>query len=444
MTFLLFSIIKALLIIVYVLLMVAFYTVLERKIIAYMQRRRGPNVIGPFGLLQAIADALKLLVKKTIYPQSSNVIIFIVGPMITFILSILSWSVIPFENEAVFVNTPLSLLYLLSFSALSLYGLIMGGWASNSKYAFFGAIRAIAQMISYEVSLVFILICIVCCAGTLNLSGIVLSQTSMWYILPHLPLFFLFFISALAETNRHPFDFAEAESELVSGYNTEYGSLLFVLFFLAEYSNMILMSCSISLLFLGGWLISFGVFWSSSLILALKTFVLMNFFVIVRASYPRMRYDQLMEFCWKFTLPITLAWFMFTIFILKLLNACPPVGGPLISFTKFVSDYSFYLLMEAKTLPTAPLLKPESLILSLTFLGTNSYIYQLWLSLSIFLETGTFINSIEGISESILIEFMSTFDPHTASIPFARVSSTSVDLEILTHLSSNVEHTSLH
>ena len=338
-------VIKSLIVIVYVLLMVAFYTVLERKIIAYMQRRKGPNLVGPFGLLQAIADALKLLVKKTVYPQSANLLIFIVGPMVTFVLSIFSWSVIPFENEAVFANMPLSLLYLLAFSALSLYGLIMGGWASNSKYAFFGAIRAIAQMISYEVSLGLILICIVCCSGTLNLSGIVLSQTANWYLFPHLPLFFLFFISALAETNRHPFDFAEAESELVSGYNTEYGSLLFVLFFLAEYSNMILMSTLISLLFLGGWLSPFLAigFLNSSVMLALKTFLLMNFFVIVRASYPRMRYDQLMEFCWKFTLPITLAWFIFTIFMLKILNACPPVGGPLTSFLTFYTNYDFAL-----------------------------------------------------------------------------------------------------
>ena len=336
-------IIKSLIIIVYVLLMVAFYTVFERKIIAYMQRRKGPNVIGPFGLLQAIADALKLLVKKTVYPQSANVLIFIIGPMVTFVLSIVSWAVIPFESEAVFANMPLGLLYLLAFSALSLYGLIMGGWASNSKYAFFGAIRAIAQMISYEVSLGLILICIVCCSGTLNISGIVLSQTANWYLLPHLPLFFLFFISALAETNRHPFDFAEAESELVSGYNTEYGSLLFVLFFLAEYSNMILMSTLISLLFLGGWLFPLLTltFMNSSIMLALKTFLLMNFFVIVRASYPRMRYDQLMEFCWKFTLPITLAWFILTIFLLKLLNACPPVGGPLTSFTNFYLNMLF-------------------------------------------------------------------------------------------------------
>ena len=330
-------IIKSLIIIVYVLLMVAFYTLMERKIIAYMQRRRGPNVVGPFGLLQAISDGLKLLVKKTIYPQSANLLIFIVGPMITFVLSFLSWSVIPFEPDAVFANTPLSLLYLLAFSALSLYGLIMGGWASNSKYAFFGAIRAVAQMISYEVSLGLILISVVCCAGTLNLSGIVLSQVNGWFVLPHLPLFFLFFISALAETNRHPFDFAEAESELVSGYNTEYGALFFVLFFLAEYSNMILMSTLISLLFLGG---AFGLGFANSTVLGLKALVLMNFFVIVRASYPRLRYDQLMQFCWKMILPITLAWFVFTVCILKLFNGCPPLGGPLTSYNVY-SAYIF-------------------------------------------------------------------------------------------------------
>ena len=322
--------------------MVAFYTILERKIVSYIQRRRGPNIVGPFGLLQAIADGVKLLVKKTIYPQSANVVLFIVGPMITFILSFLAWSVIPFESEAVFSNTPLSILYLLSFSALSLYGLIMAGWSSNSKYAFFGAIRAVAQMISYEVSLGLILICVVCSSGTLNLTGIVNSQLNNWYVLPHFPIFFLFFISALAETNRHPFDFAEAESELVSGYNTEYGALFFVLFFLAEYSNMILMSTIISLLFLGGWHVPFYLFEGSSLILGFKTLFVMNFFVIVRASYPRMRYDQLMEFCWKFILPISLAWFTFTIITLKLLNACPSVGGPLESFPLFNRNYNFY------------------------------------------------------------------------------------------------------
>jgi NADH-quinone oxidoreductase subunit H len=337
-------IIKCLLIIVYVLLMVAFYTILERKILAYMQRRRGPNVVGPFGLFQAIADGLKLLVKKTIYPQSANVLIFIVGPMITFILSYFAWSVIPFEQGAVFADVSLGLLYLLAFSAVSLYGLIMGGWASNSKYAFFGAIRAIAQMISYEVSLGLILFCIVCCAGTLNITGLVLAQTNVWYIFPHLPIFILFFISALAETNRHPFDFAEAESELVSGYNTEYSSLLFVLFFLAEYANMILMSALISLLFLGGWYFPFSSgYGNCSFTLALKTLFIMNFFVIVRASYPRMRYDQLMEFCWKFTLPISLAWFIFTVFMLKLTNGCPPIGGPLQSFYKFCTEYAYYL-----------------------------------------------------------------------------------------------------
>ena len=330
-------IIKALILTVYILLQVAFYTILERKIIAYMQRRRGPNIVGPFGLLQAIADGLKLIVKKTIYPQSINVLIFIVGPMVTFVLSYSAWSVIPFAPEAVFSNTPLGVMYLLAFSALSLYGLVMGGWASNSKYAFLGAIRAVAQMISYEVSLGLILLTIICCAGTLNLSSIVLSQVGNWYVLPHFPIMFLFFISALAETNRHPFDFAEAESELVSGYNTEYGALFFVLFFLAEYSNMILMSTFVSILFLGGWLP-----FLNSFLLALKTLFFMNLFVIVRATYPRMRYDQLMEFCWKFILPITLAWFVFTIVTLKLLNACPPVGGPLSSFYFFSKNYNFF------------------------------------------------------------------------------------------------------
>jgi NADH-quinone oxidoreductase subunit H len=316
--------------------MVAFFTILERKIIGYTQRRSGPNLVGPFGLLQAIADGLKLLVKKTIYPQNSNILIFTAGPLVTFSLSYLSWAVIPFDSEAVLVNTPLSILYLLSFSALSLYGLVMGGWASNSKYAFLGSIRAIAQMISYEVSFGLIIICLVCCAGSLNLNTIVLMQAHNWFILAHFPIFFLFFISGLAETNRHPFDFAEAESELVSGYNTEYGGLFFTLFFLAEYANIILMSTITMILFFGGWLIPF-LSVGSALVLGLKTFIMMNLFVLVRTTYPRMRYDQLMEFCWKFTLPISLAWFMFTILMIKFLGAEPPVGGVLFSYPTFIN-----------------------------------------------------------------------------------------------------------
>jgi len=327
--------IKSLIIIVLVLLMVAFYTILERKIIAYMQRRRGPNIVGPFGLLQAIADGLKLLVKKTIYPQNINILIFITGPLITFVLSYLGWSVIPVGTYSVVSNLPLSLLYVLMFSALSLYGLVIAGWASNSKYAFFGSIRAIAQMISYEVSLGVILLTVVLCSGSLNLNTIVIAQNFSWFFLFHWPIAILFFISGLAETNRHPFDFAEAESELVSGYNTEYGSLFFTLFFLAEYANMILMSTLISILFLGGWLLFSYTETFSFFILGFKVLFVMNLFVIVRASYPRMRYDQLMEFCWKFILPITLAWLIFIIVLLKITNSCPPTSGPLSSFVVF-------------------------------------------------------------------------------------------------------------
>lgn len=304
-------IIKSLLLIIYVMLMVAFYTILERKIIAYMQRRTGPNLVGPFGLLQAIADGLKLLVKKTIIPQTANIMIFIAGPLITFNLSYLGWCIIPFDKSAVFVNTPLSLLYLLSFSALSLYGLVMAGWASNSKYAFFGAIRATAQMISYEVSFGLILICIICSVGTLNLNGIVLSQMSNWFILAHFPIAFLFFISALAETNRAPFDLPEAEAELVSGYNTEYAAMGFALFFLGEYANMILMCSSATVLFLGGWLplLDFAPFnWIPGVIwFGLKVSFLLFVFIWVRASFPRYRYDQLMRLGWKVFLPLSFA-----------------------------------------------------------------------------------------------------------------------------------------
>jgi len=245
------TVLKILSVVVVVLIGVAYFTLAERKIMGTIQRRKGPNVVGPFGALQAIADALKLLVKVTIVPQSANTLIFMVGPIITFVLSYMSWCFIPLGVDNVFANLPLGLLYLLATSGLSLYGLTMAGWASNSKYAFLGAIRATAQMISYEVSLGILLMSIVACSGTLNLAGIVVAQTGVWYIFPHFPIFVLFFLAALAETNRHPFDFAEAESELVSGYNTEYGSLLFVLFFLAEYANMILMSALTSILFFG-------------------------------------------------------------------------------------------------------------------------------------------------------------------------------------------------
>jgi len=330
-------ILHSLIFIVLILLSVAFYTLLERKIISAMQRRMGPNIVGPFGLFQAFADALKLLTKKTILPSNANSFIFIVGPLITFCFGLLSWTVIPLGKEAVFLNSSMSILYILAFSSLSLYGLIISGWASNSKYAFFGTVRAIAQMISYEVSLGLMIISVACTAGTLNLSGIVMAQINVWYCFPHFPIFVLFFIAALAETNRHPFDFAEAESELVSGYNTEYGSVAFVLFFLAEYAAMILMSTLISLLFLGGWFAPFNYYPGGSIVfLIIKILIMMTLFVLVRASYPRCRYDQLMEFCWKFTLPITLAWFIFTVFVLNGLNGFPPIGGPLSSFDFFI------------------------------------------------------------------------------------------------------------
>jgi len=345
-------IVKSLLISLYVLLMVAFYTILERKIMANMQRRKGPNLVGPFGLLQAIADGLKLLMKATVYPQSAASTLFTISPFITFCLSYVSWALIPFSAKEVFVSLPLSILYFLAFSGLSLYGIILAGWASNSKYSLLGAIRSIAQMVSYEVSLGVLLLSVVATAGTLNITGIVIAQTTVWYVLPHFPIFVFFFISALAETNRHPFDFAEAESELVSGYNTEYGSLFFVLFFLAEYANMILMSTMTVLLFFGGWG-SFGYldFLPQSLVLGGKTLVFMALFVTIRASYPRMRYDQLMEFCWKNTLPFSLAWFILTLFVTKIFNLAPPVGGPLLSFPEFynyykASDYADSLLLD--------------------------------------------------------------------------------------------------
>lgn len=311
----------------YILILVAFFTILERKIIGFVQRRLGPNKVGPFGLFQPFADAIKLILKTTIWPKNSNIIIFIVAPILTFTLSFLSWAVVPFNQNCCLFQSNINSLYILAFSSMSLYGLIMGGWASNSKYAFFGAVRAIAQMISYEASFGLLIMSIAACSGTFDLTGIVNSQSFCWYIFPHLPLFVLFFISALAETNRHPFDFAEAESELVSGYNTEYGGILFVLYFLAEYSSILLMSTFSVILFFGGWLDPTGIFGNGIVIFTIKILLILSLFIIIRATYPRMRYDQLMLFCWKSILPLSLAWYIFTIIMLFMLDACPPIGG---------------------------------------------------------------------------------------------------------------------
>ena len=303
---------KILLVILPLLGAVAYLTLMERKVIASMQLRKGPSVVGPFGLLQPLADALKLMLKEVILPKESNKILFLIAPIITFVLALIGWAVIPFSETFVIANLNVGVTYLLASSSLGVYGVIIAGWASNSKYAFLGAIRSSAQMISYEVSIGLIIISVVLCAGSLNLSEIVLSQKDQWYILPMFPMFLLFFISALAETNRHPFDLPEAESELVAGYNVEYSSMPFSMFFLGEYANMILISAFASILFLGGWLAPFdcdfcnaipGFIW-----LCAKIFILLFCFIWVRATLPRYRYDQLMRLGWKVFLPLSLIW----------------------------------------------------------------------------------------------------------------------------------------
>ncbi len=312
-----FDWLKVLPIILPVLLSVAFFTVMERKVLASMQRRRGPNVVGLFGSLQAIADALKLLSKETLVPSTSNFLIFIASPIFTFVISLLGWSLIPFDNGVVISDINLGILFLLGFSSLSVYGIILSGWASNSKYAFLGSLRSSAQLISYEVSMGLIIIPVLMFSQTANLTGIVLSQSSIFFIWVLFPSFLLFFISALAETNRVPFDLPEAESELVSGYNVEYSSIGFTFFFLAEYSNIILMSSLIVCLFLGGWLPFFdflsiipGFFY-----FGIKLLFVMFLFVWIRATLPRYRYDQLMFLGWKVILPLSLGLLLFSIFI---------------------------------------------------------------------------------------------------------------------------------
>ena len=309
------------------LLAVAFFTVAERKIMGAIQRRRGPNVIGFVGLLQAIADGLKLLVKETILPSNSNLGIFLLAPILSFILSVIGWGVIPFSHTVVLADVNLGILYIFAISSLNVYGLILAGWASNSKYAFLGALRSAAQMISYEISIGFIVLSIAVCVGSLNLSKIVLAQKEVWLLIPLFPLFVMFYISMLAETNRHPFDLPEAEAELVSGYNVEYSAMTFALFFLGEYSNMLLMCALSSVLFFGGWLPPFDIFpltlVPGSFWFSLKVAVGAVFFILTRAALPRYRYDQLMHLGWKCFLPLAIGYLMFTVGILISFNWLP-------------------------------------------------------------------------------------------------------------------------
>nr|YP_009485500.1 NADH dehydrogenase subunit 1 [Melosira undulata]AVR57564.1 NADH dehydrogenase subunit 1 [Melosira undulata] len=320
-------VLKILIIIIPLLISVAYFTLAERKIMGSIQRRKGPNVIGYFGLLQPLADGLKLFTKETILPSNANIFLFLLAPILTFFLSLVGWAVIPFSENAVIADINIGIIYLFAISSLNVFGIIMAGWASNSKYPFLGSLRSAAQIISYEVSIGFIIANVAVCAGSFNLSEIVLAQTYIWYCIPLFPMFILFLISMLAETNRHPFDLPEAEAELVSGYNVEYSSMTFALFFLGEYANMLLMSSFCTILFLGGWLPIINcfpfnllpdIFWFS-----IKIVLLVFFFIIMRAILPRFRYDQLMDIGWKNFLPLSLGYFVLTVSILISFNWLP-------------------------------------------------------------------------------------------------------------------------
>ena len=307
---------EVLAVIVPLLLAIAYFTYAERKVLAYSQLRKGPNVVGPAGLLQPMADGLKLLMKETVVPSGANRVVFVAAPILTFTLALVAWAVIPFGWHVVIANINVGILYLFAISSLGVYGIIMAGWASNSRYAFLGALRSAAQMVSYEVSIGFVLVTVLLCTGSLNLSDIVLAQRTIWFFIPLFPMFVVFFISGLAETNRAPFDLPEGESEIVAGYFVEYSAMTFALFYLGEYGNMILVSGMTTILFLGGWLAPFGItpfdwaaapFW-----FLLKTAFVMFCILWVRATFPRFRYDQLMRLGWKVFLPLSLFWLVLT------------------------------------------------------------------------------------------------------------------------------------
>nr|QFQ52394.1 NADH dehydrogenase subunit 1 [Paramoeba aparasomata] len=320
--FFIINILQYFIIIIPVLLSVAIFTVFERKVIGYTQYRQGPIRVGFLGLLQPIADGLKLLIKEPITPINSNFLMFTSAPIITLLLSLINWSLIPFDYGSVLSDLNLGILFILGISSLGVYGVIIAGWSSNSKYAFLGALRSAAQMISYEVSIGIILITILLPVGSLNLTDIVLAQKDIWFIIPFFPIFILFFISSIAETNRHPFDLPEAEAELVSGYNVEYSSVGFAFFFIGEYANIIFMSALNSILFLGGWLSPFYLFdfLEGPVIFSIKILIFIFIFIFVRAILPRYRYDQLMSLGWKVFLPLSLGFFIFYYGFLLSLN----------------------------------------------------------------------------------------------------------------------------
>ena len=307
---------KILFLLVPVLVTVAMIVWLDRRVWAFVQKRRGPNVVGPFGILQSLADALKYIFKEIIIPASSNKIIFILAPIVTMTLALIAWAVIPFDEHLVISNINVGILYLFAVSSLGVYGIIMGGWASNSKYPFLGAIRSAAQMVSYEVSIGIIIINVLLCVGSLNLKDIVLAQSNLWFVIPLFPMFVIFFISALAETNRPPFDLPEAEAELVAGYQTEYSGMMYAMFWLGEYANILLMCAMGSILFLGGWLSPINMFpfniIPGPLWMIFKILLLFFLFALIKAIVPRYRYDQLMRLGWKIFLPFSLLWVVLT------------------------------------------------------------------------------------------------------------------------------------
>lgn len=320
-------VLKILGIVVPLLIAVAYFTIAERKIMGAIQRRRGPNVVGYIGLLQPLADGLKLFVKETTLPNSSNINVFLLAPSMAFILSLMGWAVIPLSEGLVLCDLNLGILYLFAISALNVYGILFAGWSSNSKYPYLGALRSAAQMISYEISLGFTALSVVICSGTFNLSGIIVTQEKIWFLIPLFPMFLIFYISMLAETNRHPFDLPEAEAEIVSGYNVEYSSMTFALFFLGEYANMLIMSAFGAILFMGGWLPLIDNFLFNllpgSVWFSLKICIGVIFFIFARATLPRYRYDQLMYLGWKCFLPLALGYFIFTMGLLTSLNWLP-------------------------------------------------------------------------------------------------------------------------
>jgi len=307
---------KILFLLIPLLISIAMIVWLDRRVWAFVQKRRGPNVVGPFGLFQSFADVLKYVFKEIIIPASSNKTIFILAPVVTMTLALIAWAVIPFSETQVLANINVGILYLFAVSSLSVYGIIMGGWASNSKYPFLGAIRSAAQMVSYEVSIGVIIINVLLCVGSLNLNDIVLAQEKIWFVIPLFPMFVIFFISALAETNRPPFDLPEAEAELVAGYQTEYSGMMYAMFWLGEYANILLMCAMGSILFLGGWLSPIDIFpfsiIPSPFWLIFKILFLFILFSLVKAIVPRYRYDQLMKLGWKIFLPLSLTWVILT------------------------------------------------------------------------------------------------------------------------------------